>query len=175
LVGVKKEQIHSIKLPLADLPTSHPHIYGLRSSYKVGSLLNLTCESGPSSPPTTLFWFLNGEKISHDSPLVTEMDAVYPLANKRAISRSLLSLHLTEDRLPKHPYPVMVKCVAVIREFYRKSVKARVSILGRKKVKGGVKETSNDGTTEGFVSSAAHIFTSVTYYWLLKFYLVILF
>ena len=120
--------------------------------------MNLTCESGPSSPPTTLFWFLNGAKITQDSPHVTEMDAVYPLANKRAISRSLLSLHLTEDRLTKHPYPVMVKCVAVIREFYRKSVKSRVSILGRKKGKEGDQETSYDGTTEGVVSSAADIF-----------------
>ena len=137
--------------------------------------MNLTCESGPSSPPTTLFWFINGEKISHDSPHITEMDAVYPLANKRAISRSLLSLHLTEDRLPKHPYPVMVKCVAVIREFYRKSVKSRVSILGREKVKDAVKDAYNDGTTEGFVSSAAEICMSVTFYWLLIFYLVILF
>ena len=135
--------------------------------------MNLTCESGPSSPPTTLFWFMNGAKISPDSSHVTEMDAVYPLANKRAISRSLLSLHLTEDRLPQHPYPVMVKCVAVIREFYRKSVKSRVSILGRKKVKD--EEESNDGTTEGFVSSATEILMSVTFYWLLTFYLVILF
>ena len=103
--------------------------------------MNLTCESGPSSPPTTLLWFLNGDQISQDSPHVTEMDAVYPLANKRAISRSLLILHLTQDRLPKHPYPVMVKCVAVIREFYRKSVKSRVSILGRKKGKEGDQET----------------------------------
>jgi hypothetical protein len=75
--------------------------------------LNLTCESGPSSLPTTLFWFMNGAKISHDLSHVTEMDAVYPLANKRAISRSLLSLHLTEDRIPQHPYPVMVKCVSI--------------------------------------------------------------
>ena len=35
----------------ADLPTSRPHIYGLRSVYPVGALLNLSCESGPSSPP----------------------------------------------------------------------------------------------------------------------------
>ena len=69
----------------------------------------------------------------------------------------------------------MVKCVAVIREFYRKSVKSRVSILGRKKVKEGDKETFEDGTTEGFVSSDADIFKSVTFYWLLTFYLVILF
>ena len=135
--------------------------------------MNLTCESGPSSPPTTLFWFMNGAKISPNSPHVTEMDAVYPLANKRAISRSLLSLHLTEDRLPQHPYPVMVKCVAVIREFYRKSVKSRVSILGRKKTKD--EEEFDDGTTEGFVSSAAEIFTSVTFIWLFIFYLVALF
>ena len=132
--------------------------------------MNLTCESGPSSPPTTLFWFMNGDKISHDSPDVTEMDAVYPLANKRAISRSLLSLHLTEDRLPQHPYPVMVKCVAVIREFYRKSVKSRVNILGRKKTKGEIREEYYDGTTEGFVPSDAETSKLVTFYALLIFY-----
>ena len=103
------------------------------------------------------------------------MDAVYPLADKRAISRSLLSLPLTEDQLPHPPYPLMVKCVAVIREFYRKSVKARVSVIGRKKVKEGTKEVFYDWTTEGFVSGGVRAVLSVTYYWLLIVALVILF
>lgn len=162
-------------LQIVDLPTSRPHIYGLRSSYNVGSLLNLTCESGPSSPPTSLFWFLNGAKLSPDSPHVTEMDAVYPLADKRAISRSMLSMSLTEDKLPSSPYPLMVKCVAVIREFYRKSVKARVSVGGRRKAKEGAKDTFYDWTTERFVSSGEGLVMHVTYGWLLQVALVILF
>ena len=140
-----------------DLPTSRPHIYGLRSSYGVGSVLNLTCESGPSSPPTTLLWFINGEKLPHNSPFITEMEAVYPLANKRAISRSLLTLRLTEDRIPHHPHPFMVKCVAVIREFYRKSVKSRVKVVGRKEVINKVVEMVEDKTTESFMSSRGEV------------------
>ena len=85
------------------------------------------------------------------------MDAVYPLANKRAISRSLLTLDLVEDRLPKHPYHLVVKCVAVIREFYRKSVKSRVSVVGRREVREEVVETALDGVTEGNVASEACI------------------
>ena len=53
-----KLQLHYLLLSIkylhniyADLPTSRPHIYGLRSVYPMGALLNLSCESGPSSPP----------------------------------------------------------------------------------------------------------------------------
>ena len=95
-----------------------------------------------------------------------EMDAVYPLANKRAISRSLLTLHLVKDRLPKHPYHLVVKCVAVIREFYRKSVKSRVSVVGRREVTEQVVETALDGATEGGTESRTGIgsYCSAYYY-----------
>ena len=85
-----------------DLPTSKPHIYGLRSVYNVGSMLNLSCESGPSSPPPVLHWFLNGVRMSSKYPgSVTNMDPIYPLDNKRAISRSLLNFRLVDDLLPR--------------------------------------------------------------------------
>ena len=85
-----------------DLPTSKPHIYGLRSVYNLGSHLNLSCESGPSSPPPVLHWFLNGVKMtSRDEHLVTEMDPLYPLDDKRGIARSQLNLRLTEETLPR--------------------------------------------------------------------------
>ena len=117
------------------MPTSKPNIYGLRSVYSLGSHLNLSCESGPSSPPPDLHWFLNGVKISSkDSSLVTSLDPYYPLDNKRGISRSQLNYPLIEEELPKFPKPVIIKCVAVIKEFYRKADKVRVKIIGRKRV-----------------------------------------
>ena len=116
------------------MPTTKPNIYGLRSVYSLGSHLNLSCESGPSSPPPDLHWFLNGVKISSkDSSLVTSLDPYYPLDNKRGISRSQLNYPLIEEELPKFPKPVIIKCVAVIKEFYRKADKVRVKIIGRKR------------------------------------------
>ena len=48
---IYKISTHYLHNIYADLPTSRPHIYGLRSVYPMGALLNLSCESGPSSPP----------------------------------------------------------------------------------------------------------------------------
>ena len=48
-----------IQLP-SELPRSDPAIYGLRAVYGAGEWLNLTCESGPSSPATSLGWRLGG-------------------------------------------------------------------------------------------------------------------
>ena len=86
----------------------------------MGALLNLSCESGPSSPPpvstalyctvlycTALYctvqvlrWFLNGAELQPG--LVTAMEPVYPLEDKRGVARSLLKLPLTEETLPRY-------------------------------------------------------------------------
>ena len=121
-------------LIFADLPSTRPAIYGLRSLYRVGEHVNLTCESGPSSPPTSLSWFLNGAKIPHEEPLVTDMVPVYPLPDRRAISRSFLSLPLTEETLPL-PLPFLVKCEAAVGVIYKKYAKVRVRLSGRKMIK----------------------------------------
>ena len=135
----------------ADLPTSRPHIYGLRSVYPVGALLNLSCESGPSSPPPVstvlyctvlhctilyctvqvLHWFLNGAQLQ--AGLVTAMEPVYPLEDKRGVARSLLKLPLTEETLPRY-YPNIVSLVVletkVIRMFPNISQSRRRPLLG---------------------------------------------
>ena len=80
----------------------------------------------------------------------------------------------------RHPTPVNVKCVAVIKEFYRKSVKVQVKVLGRKKfraqdrsnvVEDDIYEdwTPEDGDEEEDFSSNSAI------YWLLStdYYLVL--
>ena len=102
--------------------------------YEVGSLLNLSCESGPSSPPTKLHWFINGVKIGKDEKdeTVTDMETVFPLEDKRGISRSLLQYPLSRDNLSRLPPQLVVKCVALIKEFYRKGIKVRVEVKGRK-------------------------------------------
>ena len=51
LHNINEISTHYLHTIYADLPTSRPHIYGLRSVYPMGALLNLSCESGPSSPP----------------------------------------------------------------------------------------------------------------------------
>ena len=125
--------LHLSILSISDLPTSRPHIYGLRSVYDVGALLNLSCESGPSSPPPRLHWFLNGVKMGKEEndDTVTEMEPVFPLEDKRGISRSLLKYPLSPDNLARVPRQLVVKCVAVIKEFYRKGVKVEVEVRGR--------------------------------------------
>ena len=126
--------LHLSILSISDLPTSRPHIYGLRSVYDVGALLNLSCESGPSSPPPRLHWFLNGVKMGKEEndDTVTEMEPVFPLEDKRGISRSLLQYPLSRDNLSRLPPQLVVKCVALIKEFYRKGIKVRVEVKGRK-------------------------------------------
>ena len=47
-------------------------------------------------------WFLNGVKMtSKDENLVTEMDPLYPLDDKRGVARSQLNLRLTDEKLPR--------------------------------------------------------------------------
>ena len=85
----------------SDLPASAPAIYGLRSVYGEGEFVNLTCESGPSSPVTRLSWSLNNVRIQPESPLVSTMLPVYPLPDKKGISRTFLSLLVTEETFLK--------------------------------------------------------------------------
>ena len=99
----------------------------------MGSLLNLSCESGPSSPPPRLHWFLSGVKVGREETegSVTDMETVFPLDDKRGVSRSLLKYPLSNDNLARVPRQLVVKCVAVIKEFYRKGVKVVVEVKGR--------------------------------------------
>ena len=106
--------------------------------YEVGSLLNLSCESGPSSPPPRLLWFLNGVKLglegeqSRQGLTVTDIETAFPLEDKKGISGSQLKFLLTNQNLARVPEKIVVKCVAVIKEFYRKAVKVVVKVRGRK-------------------------------------------
>ena len=106
--------------------------------YEVGSLLNLSCESGPSSPPPRLLWFLNGVKLGLEGEqgrqglTVTDIETAFPLEDKKGISGSQLKFLLTNQNLARVPEKIVVKCVAVIKEFYRKAVKVVVKVRGRK-------------------------------------------
>merc|ERR1719397_248688 len=112
-------------LEVVDLPNSGPAIYGLKSVYKVGEFVNLTCESGPSSPVTSLNWYLNSVKVQETSPLVSHMVPVYPLPDRRAISRSSISVLLTEDILSR---ALEVECSATAGEIYSQSAVVRVTV-----------------------------------------------
>ena len=87
---------------LTDLPGTGPSIFGLKSVYTVGEFVNLTCESGPSSPVTSLSWVLDGVRIHPQSPLVSSMTPVYPLADNKAISRTSLSLLLSDENIRRY-------------------------------------------------------------------------
>ena len=52
--------------------------------------------------------------------------------------------------MPRFPKPVIVKCVAVIKEFYRKSDKARVKIIGRKKIVDSTEHNEVEAETEDY-------------------------
>ena len=107
------------------MPQTGPAIYGLKSVYKVGEFVNLTCESGPSSPLLSLSWFLNSVKVQDESPLVTDMAPVYPLPDRRAISRSSISVLLTEEIFSR---ALEVECEAMVEGLYSKSAVVRVSV-----------------------------------------------
>lgn len=83
----------------------------------------------------------------------------------------------------------MVKCVAVIKEFYRKADKVQVKVLGRKKLskksKARVKHekevdllyddwTTEDWQEDGFLgtSRASKIFSPITHFLLLSLFLI---
>ena len=114
-----------IAIFLADLPHTGPAIYGLKSVYRVGEFVNLTCESGPSSPLLGLSWFLNSVKVQEESPLVTEMAPVYPLPDRRGISRSSISVLLTEQIFSR---ALEVECQAEVEGLYSESAVVRVSV-----------------------------------------------
>ena len=156
---------------LSDLPTSKPHIYGLRSVYEVGSLLNLSCESGPSSPPPRLLWFLNGVKLglegnkgTQGTVSVTDIETAFPLDDKKGISGSQLKFLLTNQNLAMVPEKIVVKCVAVIKEFYRKGVKVVVKVRGRKMDVVTEKTTEdwleNVSSNTGVISQSSHAYIS---------------
>ena len=107
------------------MPQTGPAIYGLKSVYKVGEFVNLTCESGPSSPPLSLSWLLNSVKVQDESPLVTDMAPVYPLPDRRAISRSSISVLLTEEIFSR---ALEVECEAMVEGLYSQSAVVRVSV-----------------------------------------------
>ena len=122
----------------------------------MGSLLNLSCESGPSSPPPRLHWFLNGVKLGLEgnkgSVSVTDIETAFPLDDKKGISGSQLKFLLTNENLARVPEKIVVKCVAVIKEFYRKGVKVVVKVRGRE-VDGGDKHLVTQKTTEDWLDN----------------------
>ena len=88
----------------------------------------------------------------------------------------------------RHPIPVNVKCVAVIKEFYRKSVKVQVKVLGRKKFRAQdinndvedeiyedwTTENWDDEEEEGFSSNSVNYrLLSTDYYLVLFTYLLL--
>ena len=113
-------------MTIPDLPNSGPAIYGLKSVYGEGEFVNLTCESGPSSPVTSLSWSLNSVRLHDSSPLVSHMAPVYPLPDRRAISRSSISVLLTGEIFSR---PLEVECEAGVRSLsYSQSAVVRVSL-----------------------------------------------
>ena len=122
----------------------------------MGSLLNLSCESGPSSPPPRLHWFLNGLKLGLEgnkgSVTVTDIETAFPLDDKKGISGSQLKFLLTNENLARVPEKIVIKCVAVIKEFYRKGVKVVVKVRGRE-VGGGDTHLVTDKTTEDWLDN----------------------
>ena len=134
----------------------------------MGSLLNLSCESGPSSPPPRLLWFLNGVKLGLEGEggrqglTVTDIETAFPLDDKKGISGSQLKFLLTNQNLARVPEKIVVKCVAVIKEFYRKAVKVVVKVRGRK-MDAVTQKTTEDwldnvsSDTTGVISQSAYI------------------
>ena len=115
----------TIQFSLSDLPSSGPAIYGLKSVYSEGEFVNLTCESGPSSPVTSLSWYLNSVRVNEASPLVSQMAPLYPLPDRRAISRSSISVLLSGEMFYRS---LEVSCEASVGSLYSQSAVVRVGL-----------------------------------------------
>ena len=62
---------------------------------------------------------------------------IFPLPDRRAISRSALSFPLLESSLPlpELPHPLEVKCEAGVGDIYKKSARVRVRLMTCKPIK----------------------------------------
>lgn len=58
----------SSSLVTAALPRHDPLITGLSEGYEDGDLVSVNCTTGLSSPPASVTWFVNGERMNSDYP-----------------------------------------------------------------------------------------------------------
>ncbi|XP_023322275.1 uncharacterized protein LOC111696780 [Eurytemora carolleeae] len=108
-------------MQVVEIPKEPPVIGGGAAYYANGDELNLTCTSNPSYPPTTLTWYLNGNKVGSskdDEALLKREDDLY-------ITTSFLRTKV-QNSLFRYG-EIRVKCVAELTE---EPIKARIQAPG---------------------------------------------
>ena len=120
-----------------DFPAEGPTVRSGRKQYQVGETAHLTCEAQPSSPPTQLSWYINGEPASR---VYLRNLSTTPTGKQRlGLSFPVSSHHFEADR-----NKVRLKCLASISNFYWKSVE--ITLLQEKpKFASVMKNGEDDG------------------------------
>ncbi|XP_054258525.1 uncharacterized protein LOC128983304 [Macrosteles quadrilineatus] len=97
------------RLEVVVLPTNGPHITGERNNYLVGDVINLTCTSGKSYPPSELRWLVNDQEVNGDY-LVPRP----PLTHPHGLVTTSLGLRL--PAAPRHFLggQMKLRCVAAV-------------------------------------------------------------
>lgn len=132
---------------VSDFPAEGPTIRSGRKQYQVGETAHLICEAQPSSPPTQLSWYINGEPASR----------MY-LRNSSTTATGKQRLHLSFPVSSHHfdaeKNKVRLKCLASISNFYWKSVE--ITLLQEKpKFASVMKNGEDDGSKSSAVADMA--------------------
>ncbi|KAK8787444.1 hypothetical protein V5799_022780, partial [Amblyomma americanum] len=104
------------------LPKKGPEIRGTKPHYRVGDIVNVTCQAGASKPPAVLAWYINGEQVppryERMNPILRDEDQLY---------HSSLGMTFTAE--PQHfTYGIMkLKCTATVSEAYTLSSEETVA------------------------------------------------
>lgn len=98
------------------LPKKGPEIVGVRSQYKIGDLVNVTCHAGPSKPAGRLEWFINGLHPSEDDDAA---EVIYPTEEMQGLMSTALGLTFrAKKRHFDHMGSMKLKCTVTISQTY---------------------------------------------------------
>lgn len=95
------------------LPKQGPEIRGTKPHYKVGDVVNVTCNAGASKPPAVVTWYINGEEVP------PKYEKTYPIfRDQDQLFHSSLGITFTAEQ--RHfTYGIMkLKCTATVSEAY---------------------------------------------------------
>lgn len=105
-------------------PREGPQLAGLLEDYRPGAVLNVSCTSGPSLPPCSLTWTVNGKQVAASSWSVGSESASGLLP-----SSSQLQLRLSQARVAQLGAHITVRCTAAIQQVFSAHQSGRASLL----------------------------------------------
>ncbi|XP_037504434.1 uncharacterized protein LOC119379258 [Rhipicephalus sanguineus] len=118
-----RTKVSEKKLQVYALPSKDPEIENLRTAYKIGDAINVTCSNGPSKPAPILTWYVNGgrvdENVTDRAEIPTGKGTFYAVAR----------LELPAEPTLTNNKSLMLKCQAYIGDEYSGSAERLIDIL----------------------------------------------